>query len=357
MYTKDLVIVRGTGVSRLRWPVLASFGCHLALAGFAAISVIEVPTSDVFQLEFRSQDLESPELDTMPHFEVQPPEVGIETQVEVADVVIPSINLPLAVASLGGSQGLLAPESQVSKMMQAVGLSVSGAGRDSGETERGTGNGRGGLGAYQPFNAVLDNLKQGLELVIVFDSTGSMEAEINIMKLSFMQLGSRLLHALPNTRIAFVSYKDTTDAPVVGYSPLTNDLYQVHAFLSQVHANGGGQDIPEAVEMGLWQAVEGYTFRKAAVKVVLLFGDAPPRQDGLEKAMMLARKFSLQPNSFVSTVSVRSMQPIPEFFHIAAAGGGESMILGNGNILPELLLLIFRQAHREEAVRLLNLQR
>ena len=101
----------------------------------------------------------------------------------------------------------------------------------------------------------------------------------------------------------------------------------------------------------------GYTFRKAAVKVVLLFGDAPPRQDGLEKAMMLARKFSLQPNSFVSTVSVRSMQPIPEFFHIAAAGGGESMILGNGNILQELLLLIFRQAHREEAARLLNLQR
>ncbi len=92
------------------------------------------------------------------------------------------------------------------------------------------------------------------------------------------------------------------------------------------------------------------------MKVVLLFGDAPPRQPGFETALMLARDFSMQHNCFISTISVRAKQPIPEFYYIATAGGGESMILGNRKILKELLLLIFRKTHREQAARLMHLQ-
>lgn len=355
MLTKRTVFVSGVFTKRFCWPVVASAFCHLVLASMAALLLIELPQDDVFQLELRSQAPEISELEVTAHFEVPTPKVEIETQVEVEDVVVPSINLDVSLVSLGGLQGTLPTESPSSQMMMAIGRATSGVGQGSGDAERGSGNGQGGIGAYEPFNALLENLRQGLDLVIVFDSTGSMEREINVMKLNFMHLATRLLEVLPNTRIACVTYKDITDTPAVAYSALTNDLRHVHAFLSQVQASGGGQDIPEAVELGLWQAIEGYPIREDAVKVILLFGDAPPRPDGFQKAMGLAQQFSSNSKSFISTVSVRRLQPIPEFFHIASAGGGDAMILGNGNILHELLLLIFRQTHREEAARILNI--
>ncbi len=355
MHTKRTVFVSGVFTKRFCWPVVASAFCHLVLALAAASLLIELPPHDVFQLELRSQDPEISELEVTAHFEVPPLKVEIETQVEIEDVVVPSINLDVSLVSLGGLQGGVPTEALSSQMIKAIGRSTSGAGQGSGDVERGSGNGRGGIGAYEPFNALLENLRQGLDLVIVFDSTGSMEREINIMKLNFMHLATRLMEVLPNTRIACVTYKDTTDIPVVAYSALTNELRHVHSFLSQVQASGGGQDIPEAVELGLWQAIDGYPMRGDAVKVVLLFGDAPPRPDGFKKAMILAEQFSSNPKSFISTVSVRRLQPIPEFSHIASAGGGDAMILGNGNILQELLLLIFRQTHREKAARILNI--
>lgn len=339
----------------IRWPIIASVGCHIALAVLASSLLIELPTENDFYLELRSPDLETSELEVTAHFEIPPPKVEIETQIEIKEVVVPNINLQHSLVSLGGSQGALPTESNSSKMVKAIGRTTSGVGHGNGNAERGSGNGQGGIGAYEPFNAMLENLRQGLDLVIVFDSTGSMELEINAMILNFMHLATRLLEVLPNTRIACVTYKDTTDNPAVAYSALTNDLRHVHAFLSQVQASGGGQDIPEAVELGLWQAIDGYSIRDDAVKVILLFGDAPPRPDGFKKAIGLAQQFSSNSQSFISTVSVRRLQPIPEFFHIASAGGGDAMILGNGNILHELLLLIFRQTHREEAARILNI--
>ncbi|MDA0658574.1 MAG: VWA domain-containing protein [Planctomycetota bacterium] len=298
MHTKRTAFVSGVFSKRFCWPVVASSVCHLVLAFAATSWLIESPIDDVLHLEFRTYDREASELVLTPLFEIPPPKVVIETQVEVEDVVVPSINLDFALISLGGSQGTLSTESHSSKMIKAIGRSTSGVGQGSGDAERGSGNGRGGNGAYEPFNALLENLRQGLDLVIVFDSTSSMEYEINVMKMTFMHLATRLLEVLPNTRIACVTYKDTTDTPVVAYSALTNDLHHVHAFLSQVRASGGGQDIPEAVELGLWQAIDGFPTRNDAVKVILLFGDAPPRPDGFNKAMGLARRFSSNSKNF-----------------------------------------------------------
>ena len=357
MLTKRTVFVSSVFTKRFCWPVVASAFCHLALASAATLFLIELPPDDVFHLELRSQEPETFELEEIAHFDVSPPKVEIETQIEIEEVVAATMNLDVSLVSFGGLQGTLPTESPSSQMMKAIGRATSGVGQGSGDAERGSGNGQGGIGAYEPFNALLENLRQGLDLVIVFDSTSSMEREINVMKLHFMHLATRLLEVLPNTRIACVTYKDTTDTPAVAYSALTNDLRHVHAFLSQVQASGGGQDIPEAVELGLWQAIDGYPIRDDAVKVILLFGDAPPRPDGFKRAMGLAQRFSSNSKSFISTVSVRRLQPIPEFFHIASAGGGDAMILGHGNILRELLLLIFRQTHRAEAARILNIEK
>ncbi len=330
--------------------MLASSAVHIVFAIIAACTLIQLQTSELLHVELGSQVSESIELNVTPQAEVLPEELEIETPLEVVEVVLPSINLDLPVANPGGSEGRMSTNTRLQAMM-ASGLSDVGAGRGR-RGVRGIGDRDGG----GSFDKMVESLKQGLELVIVFDSTASMAPEIKDMKESFTKLGSQLLDTLPNTRIACVSYKDEVDAPVVEYSELTNDLYGVRKFLSKVEATGGGLDLPEAVEQGLKQAIEGYDFRPEAVKVVLLFGDAPPRQPGFETALMLARDFSMQHNCFISTISVRAKQPIPEFYYIATAGGGESMILGNRKILKELLLLIFRKTHREQAARLMHLQ-
>jgi hypothetical protein len=329
MQTKGLVIVGGMRSKRLSLPILASVCCHLFIAICAAVMAIDVPPRNELCLEFRQHEVDSPELAQLAQL-VLPVEVEIETQVNITDVIVPNINLvtELTISAVAGGS----PDS------------------GSGSTIRGTGNGHGGIGA---FDAMVNELNDGLELIIVFDSTSSMAGEINELKESLIHLGSRLLEVLPRTRIAFVTYKDKDDDQVVSYSELTNELPKLETFLSKVGATGGG-DLPEAVEAGIKQAVEGYYFRKDAVKVILVFGDAPPRPYGLKSAIMLAKKFSLQPNSFVSTISIR--RRIREFYQIAKAGHGESMLYRDGNILRELLLLIFKQAHREEAIRLLRLE-
>ncbi|HND56169.1 MAG TPA: hypothetical protein PLV92_27320, partial [Pirellulaceae bacterium] len=110
----------------------------------------------------------------------------------------------------GGAPGELADvvtgglENQITETVAR--LTGGGEGDGSGA---GQGDGLGGLGLDGDFKKMIENAQQnGLDLVIVFDSTGSMGAEIEGVKRQIFQIGSALLKKVPTTRISLVTYRD-----------------------------------------------------------------------------------------------------------------------------------------------------
>jgi len=84
--------------------------------------------------------------------------------------------LELLSVEMGGAAGSYAPwTSRVVEQSQKMpGLFALGTGAGSGNAERGPGGNTGGAGKYvAEFYALVDQLRRGLDLVIVFDSTSS----------------------------------------------------------------------------------------------------------------------------------------------------------------------------------------
>jgi Mg-chelatase subunit ChlD len=162
---------------------------------------------------------------------------------------------------------------------------------------------------------------------------------------------------VPKARISIVTYKDRGDEFVVKGMPLTGNIADVKSYLSRIEAGGGG-DQPEAVDEGLRWSSQQNQFRPAARKVILIFGDAPPHEEYLKKCLELAAGFKGQQKGIVSTVTCRSSAPLPEFYEIARAGGGEAFLTSNQReIMTQLMVLVFGSRHREkvlEAFKLLD---
>lgn len=278
--------------------------------------------------------------------EVAPIEIDIQHE---QHVTAPSLETLLPKVEIAGMLGG-GPWAELDKAPERFGLQGSATGDVGiGLGDRGNGTGTGGRGRYQPpFDSLVEMLRRdGLDLVIVFDSTSSMGAEIETVKDRIVQIGRVLLEKIPDTRIGFTTYKDVTDPPVAIGIPLTNDLEQLHEFLAMVEPTGGGTDIPEAVQAGLQWAMTNSRFRPTARKVILLFGDAPPHPGEMNACLTLAKRFRGRYRGKVSTVTCRLPQPLPEMLAIAKVGGGEALLLQNHErILDELLVLVFGDRFR-----------
>jgi Mg-chelatase subunit ChlD len=197
--------------------------------------------------------------------------------------------------------------------------------------------------------------RNGLDIVIVFDSTGSMSGEINQVKQQIAGIMQSLLKLVPKTRVSLCTYRDLVDEYVTKGISLTNDIAQLQAFLAGVSAEGGG-DEPEAVDEGLYWAVQNNTFHSPARKVILLFGDAPPHEQNRLRCVQIAATFHQQHKGIVSTVTCRQLVSLPEFVEIARAGGGEAFLLGDERqIMTQLMVLAFGSRYREKVIEALNL--
>jgi Mg-chelatase subunit ChlD len=219
------------------------------------------------------------------------------------------------------------------------------------------GGGDGGSGAGG-WKGMLRRLRRnGLDIVLVFDSTSSMSGEINQVKAQIYRIGTALVRLVPGTRISLCTYRDTGDAYLVLGTPLTDDLSTIETFLRRISAGGGG-DTEEAVQEGLQWAVGNNDFRPGARKVILLFGDAPPHRQDLATCVRTARDFHDQQQGIVSTVTCRQVRPLIEFIEIAEAGGGEAFLTVNERqIMTQLMVLVFGSRYRDKVVEALQLMR
>lgn len=199
--------------------------------------------------------------------------------------------------------------------------------------------------------------RDGLDIVIVFDSTESMGREIDELKGRISKLGVGLRRVVPKTRISVVTYRDRGQDYVVRGEPLTSDVGAVEGFLQRVNAAGGG-DPPEAVLSGLEWAVSKNSFKRDAKKVILLFGDQPPHPGDVTACERVARTFRITQSGTVSTVTCTrqaDQPPLAEFRRIAEAGGGESFLnQSSDELIQQLLTLIFGSPYRDKVSEILR---
>ncbi|HEX6811224.1 MAG TPA: FHA domain-containing protein [Planctomycetota bacterium] len=223
---------------------------------------------------------------------------------------------------------------------------VAGPPPSSARGGEGTGDGLRGLGS-EGFKKTVGGLREsGLEIVFVFDSTGSMTRAIVDTKTTIVQMLAVLQLLVPDARFGLVTYRDRgpRERYLVQQVPLGPDFWRACNFVQIVSADGGG-DRPEDVRAGL-RAAFLQQWNPNARRVVVLAGDAPPHNADWKSLLGEVRQFASNGRSFVHTI-VTSPETAGEDTHkmfgeIAKAGKGACTGLqAHDRIMQQVLALAF----------------
>lgn len=117
---------------------------------------------------------------------------------------------------------------------------------------------------------------KSLDLMFVFDTTGSMGDELTYLQVEFDDIAKRV--ADQNTRFSVNFYRDKRDLYVVNSNEFTSNLDTALRQLMEEYADGGG-DYPEAVDQALNDAVFNHSWNADSVKLLFLILDAPPHSN------------------------------------------------------------------------------
>lgn len=120
-----------------------------------------------------------------------------------------------------------------------------------------------------------------LDLLFLIDATGSMDDEIDKLKVSMADIADQIatLPEAPDVRYALVAYRDRGDTFVVRTYDFTPDLGDFQRTLAALRADGGG-DEPEALNEALHRSLHELSWRKEeTVRLAILVADAPPHLD------------------------------------------------------------------------------
>ena len=125
-----------------------------------------------------------------------------------------------------------------------------------------------------------------LDMVIAFDTTGSMSAYINAVKTHVKELVPKLFSSNPDLRIGIVAFGDYCDmkAPTLygktyQVLDLTNDGNKIIQFINEAQNTSGG-DGDEFYELVIKKITEETAWREGSTKAVLLIADAAPHKVG-----------------------------------------------------------------------------
>ena len=207
-----------------------------------------------------------------------------------------------------------------------------------------------GLLGDEKVRGTLRSMRQnGLEVVMVFDSTGSMGGILDQAKQRMDEMISVLEILVPGVRVGLVTYRDRgREEYVTRECPLTRSRYRLRDFIDGVSA-GGGDDIPEAVLDGVKVAFSDMEWSKSAFRFVTVIGDAPPHKGDRTKVKNLVRRFAREHGmtSMVSTIYTgggfaRDQEAIDAFREIADEGGGVFVELEQQErVLREIVAMVF----------------
>ena len=125
-----------------------------------------------------------------------------------------------------------------------------------------------------------------LDMVIAFDTTGSMSRYISAVKEHVKELIPKLFKQNPNLRIGIVAFGDYCDMPskdefgrAYQVCELTDDENKLMKFIINAKDTSGG-DGDEFYELVIKKIVEETNWREGSTKAVLLIADAEPHKIG-----------------------------------------------------------------------------
>ena len=125
-----------------------------------------------------------------------------------------------------------------------------------------------------------------LDMVIAFDTTGSMAMYINAVKSHVNELIPKLFKQNPDLRIGIVAFGDYCDMPskdrfgsAYQVCELTDDEDILIEFITNAQDTYGG-DSNEFYELVIKKIVEETNWREGSTKAVLLIADAEPHEVG-----------------------------------------------------------------------------
>jgi hypothetical protein len=136
-------------------------------------------------------------------------------------------------------------------------------------------------------NAAFDGATGGLDLLLVVDTTGSMETYLSEIRRQIFGMISEMRAHVSDVRWGVVAFKDhgaegEDDTYLTQTLPFTSALGALAAFMSSPKlAPGLGGGGAEAVECAL-KAANEFSWRPGARKVLVLVGDKPPHGAGLD---------------------------------------------------------------------------
>ena len=125
---------------------------------------------------------------------------------------------------------------------------------------------------------------KSLDLMLVFDTTGSMSDELTYIQKEFEDIVNRVKSDNGNipVRLSVNFYRDEGDEYVTKAFEFTDNIPEALDELSKQRADGGG-DIPEAVDKALDDAINAHDWSDSYARLLVLVLDAPPHTEAKEK--------------------------------------------------------------------------
>jgi Mg-chelatase subunit ChlD len=160
-----------------------------------------------------------------------------------------------------------------------------------------------------------------LQLAFVVDTTGSMGDELEYLKNEFKSIVSEIDRSYPavEKEIAFIAYRDQGDEYVTRGLNFTTDMNQVHEFINDQSANGGG-DYPEAVATALEESYVRLTWdaNAATARMMFFIADAPAHNHEMTATFKAVEKLAGQ-NVNVFPVAASGVMDVAEAMMRATA--------------------------------------
>ncbi len=219
--------------------------------------------------------------------------------------------------------------------------------------------------------------KVGLDMVLVIDSTDSMQFVIDSTKTHLDKLVVSLRTMVPTSRIGVVAYRDRGEEYLTKWVDLSFSTSKIQGFLANLTSAGGG-DWPEAVYDGLDVAIRDLTWRKRSKRIIVVVAGSPPHPDTIAKVQNLASGFRSQ-GGFISVLDLANkmhedfhhkvqryharpspLPPLPGFYRgmqdtlasVARAGGGEFIPLTEDKaLIRQVVALTFGTRWRVEMAK------
>lgn len=193
------------------------------------------------------------------------------------------------------------------------------------------------------------------EIVMSFDTTGSMYPCLAEVRRNIDATSKRLFDTIPNLRIGIVAHGDYCDhrTYVTKHLALTSDPTAVSYFVKHVEPTGGG-DAPEAYELVLSENVTKVNWTPGSKRILVMIGDDVPHPPAhnpgrLDWRQELSKLTDM--GVLVHGVQCLNRSHAKSFYsEIAKTTGGFHLNLSQFNEATEMLLAVAYQQVSPEAL-------